>query len=87
MEVNYYWQHHGLAWAPSGTIYDNDYKRIQVFLERHSYERFMEMKAEYPDCLPDMASVYDENGDVVGSIDITIPENFMKITYSECECG
>ena len=28
-----------------------------------------------------------ENGDVVGYIDITIPENFMKITYSECECG
>ena len=87
MEVNYYWYHHGLAWAPSGTKYDNDYKRIQLFLEKHSYERFMEMKAEYPDCLPDMASVYDENGDIVGSIDITIPENFMKITYSECECG
>ena len=87
MEVNYYWYHHGLAWAPSGTKYDNDYKRIQLFLKNHSYERFMKMKAEYPDCLPDTASVYDENGDVVGSIDITIPENFMKITYSECECG
>ena len=51
MEVNYYWYHHGLAWAPSGTKYDNDYKRIQLFLDNHSYARF------------------------------------MKITYSECECG
>ena len=86
MEVNYYQYHHGLAWAPSGTKYGNDYKRIQLFLDNHDYERFMEMKAEYPRCLPDMACVF-ENDDVVGSIDITIPENFMKITYSECECG
>jgi hypothetical protein len=46
----------------------------------------MGMKAEYPDCLPDKACVY-ENGNIVEYIDITIPENFMKITYSECECG
>lgn len=86
MEVNYYWYHRGLAWSPDGTKYYNDYKRIQLFLKKHNYERFMGMKAEYPDCLPDTACVY-ENGDIVEYIDITIPENFMKITYSECECG
>ena len=86
MEVFYYWYHHGLAWNPHGSKPYNDYKRIQLFLDGHDYERFMKMKAEYPDCLPDTASVY--NGDnLVEFIDITIPENFMKITYSECECG
>ena len=86
MGIVYYWYHHGLAWNHHGTKYYNDYKRIQLFLDNHDYERFMKMKAEYPDCLPDMACVY-ENGDIVEDIDITIPENFMKITYSECECG
>ena len=86
MEIIYYWYHQGLAWNPHGTKYYNDYERIQLFLKKHSYERFMKMKAEYPRCLPDTAYVF-ENGDVVGYIDITIPENFMKITYSECECG
>lgn len=87
MEVVYYWYHHGLAWHPDGSKYDNDYKRIQLYLDKHNYERFMKMKAEYPDELPDEAWVYDENGEIVEHIDITIPENFMKITYSECECG
>ena len=87
MKVNYYWYHHGLAWNPDDSKPYNDYKRIQLFLDSHDYERFMKMKAEYPDCLPDMASVYDENDDIVEFIDITIPENFMKITYSESECG
>ena len=87
MKVNYYWHHHGLAWNPDGSKPYNDYKRIQLFLDSHDYERFMKMKAEYPDCLPDMASVYDENDEIVEFIDITIPENFMKITYSESECG
>ena len=87
MRVNYYWYHHGLAWCDEDSREYDDYTMIIQALEYKQYDEFMELKAEYPDCLPDMASVYDENGDIVGSIDITIPENFMKITYSECECG
>ena len=86
MEVNYYWYHQGLAWCDEDSKEYDDYTLIIQALEYKQYDAFMELKAEYPDCLPDMASVY-ENGEIVEEIDITIPENFMKITYSECECG
>ena len=81
MKVNYYWYHHGLAWNPHGTNYYNDYKRIQLFLDGHDYERFMEMKAEYPDCLPHMASVYDENGDIVENVG---PESESELKVNDC---
>ena len=86
MEVIYYWYHHGLAWCDKDSIEYDDYTLIVQALEYKQYDAFMEIKAEHPDCLPDMTSVY-ENGEIIEQIDITIPENFMKITYSECECG
>lgn len=86
MRVNYYWYHHGLAWCDKDSKEYDDYTLIIQTLEYKQYDEFMELKAEYPDCLPDVACVYEDNK-FVEYIDITIPENFMKITYAECECG
>ena len=86
IEINYYWYHHGLAWCDDDSKEYEDYNAINKALECKQYDKFIELKKEYPDCLPDMASLYD-NGEYIGDIDITIPENFMYITYSENECG
>lgn len=86
MKVIYYWYHHGLAWCDEDSGEYEDFLAIQQALTEKDYELFMELKGMYNDCLPNEAVVFD--GDViVEQIDITIPENFMKITYNEYECG
>lgn len=86
MKINYYWYHHGLAWLEEDSKEYEDFLAIKQALAEKDYELFMELKGVYDDCLPNEATVFD--GDViVGKIDITIPANFNRITYSECECG
>ena len=87
MQVSYFWYHHGLAWAPEGSGHYYDYHNIHWALDNHKYEHFMKMRAKYPDCFPDEAPVFDENDEIVDWLDITIKDNFMRITYHECECG
>ena len=65
------------------TVYIANYKEMLVIIKsiiitpsnQNAIKRELEV----------LMSIHHDN--IVEFIDITIPENFMKITYSESECG
>ena len=85
-EIIYYWWDH-LILRNTGEA-----DIVEKAIKEHDFDTFMRIKKEYDrnECgwcfFPDFAIVYD-GSNRTGEIDITIPENFSKITYSEYECG
>ena len=54
----------------------------------HNYQLFMKMYKKYEKHLNKYATVWDDSGDdIIDEIDITIEENFMKITSCDSENG
>lgn len=81
--IIYYWYDHLLR-NRIPTIINS----IKTSIDNHDFESFMVYYNSFKelDMLPKTASVFTKE-DYVGSIDITIKENFMKINYNEYECG
>lgn len=96
---NYYWYHHMMPDKEreeiSQTLKDKDYFRFIELYKKYTilaikYGQYLEeFKSWIPmTYLPDQISVWDEDAEeFIEFISILDRENFMKITYSECECG
>lgn len=85
-EIIYFWYDH-LLLRETGEA-----DIVEKAIKKHDFDTFMRIKEKYDRneqgwCFfPDFAAVYD-GSNRLGEIDITDPENFAKITYSEYECG
>ena len=61
---------------------------VEEAVTSHDYKLFMKMYKKYKKHLTNYATVWSDNGDdIIGEIDITIEENFMKITSCDSENG
>ena len=86
-EIDYYWYHHGIIPAA-------EKEKITKCIYNHDFESFCKFREKWNDVgkgydwynqvfLPGTA--FDP--DARRNIDITVPEGFNRITYTECECG
>ncbi len=78
VSVDYFWYH--------GFYTDAERKRIKTAINNHDYDTFMEMYNKKGRGLPRMADGHNEKEALI-FVDITIKENFMKITHEESEAG
>lgn len=91
MQVFYQWYDHLIRAADEGKKIIQD---VEKSIETHDYKRFMELR-DYLNSvhknlvfLPDEAFVYKDGEDeYLEIIDITIEENFNKVTDNAYECG
>ena len=89
MQVFYQWYDHLLRVTDDGK---KIIQEVEKSIETHDFKKFMELRdylnSLYEDMifLPNQATVY-ENDDEGLDIDITIEENFNKITENGYECG
>ena len=88
MEVIYCWYDHLLLRK------NGDAKKVEQAIADHDFNVFTAIKNKYQPndeglCyFPSTAYIYEDgNDDSIGEIDITTPEGFTQITYSEYECG
>lgn len=91
MEVFYQWYDHLIRRTEEGRKIIQD---VEQAIETHDFKRFMELRSYlnslYKDWmfLPSEAYVYeDDKYNYSEIIDITIEENFNKITDNQYECG
>lgn len=97
----YYWYHHMMPTEErkkiSETIQNKDYegfielyKKYSILAIQHG-KYYEEFKSWLPmTYLPDTISVWNEDGDKLEFVEYLSAldkNNFMKITYAECECG
>ena len=91
MYVFYQWYDHLIRGTDDG---EKIIQEVEKSIETHNYKRFMELR-DYLNSLheewvflPIEAFVYTDDGyDYSEVIDITIEENFNKITDNQYECG
>ena len=91
MYVFYQWYDHLIRVTDDGK---KIIQEVEKSIKTHDYKRFMELRdylnSLYEDMifLPSQATVYKNEDDDEGlNIDITIEENFNKITDNGYECG
>ena len=91
MIVFYQWYDHLIRGTEEG---DKIIQDVEKSIETHNFKKFMELRSYlnslYEDMifLPSKAFVYENDKyDYSEVIDITIEENFNKITDNEYECG
>ena len=81
-KIVYFWYDHMVLRS------NGDADRVKKAIQDHDFETFMAYKKRYgKEYFPDTAAMIGEDGSFIGNIDITIEENFNKITRSEFECG
>lgn len=93
LAVVYYWYDHLIRdyeWGREAI------KAVESALHTHNYKEFMQLRKKLNSIqrglvfLPKEAFVYDRDDvshDSLFTLDITVKENFMRITDSEFECG
>ena len=91
MEVFYQWYDHLIRRTEEG---QEIIQEVEQSIETHNFKKFMELHSYlnslYKDMifLPSTAFVYEyDKYDYSEIIDITIEENFNKITENQYECG
>ena len=91
MYVFYQWYDHLIRRTDDGK---KIIQEVEKSIETHDYKRFMELCTYLNSLheglvfLPSKAFVYTDDGyDYSEVIDITIEENFNKITDNQYECG
>ena len=98
MEYIYYWYHHMMPTEErkkiSKTIQEKDYegfielyKEYSILAIKYGYYS-EEFETWFPMIfLPDTITYWPEGAEKPEFLSILEKENFMKITYEECECG
>lgn len=91
MKVFYQWYDHLIRGSEEGK---KVVQEVEKAIETHNYKRFMELHTYLNSLyegwvfLPSEAFVYTDDGyNYSEMIDITIEENFNKITDNQYECG
>lgn len=95
---NYYWYHHMMPKEEQEEIFqainDKDYFRFIELYKKYTIlgirygQYYDEFSAWLPVVfLPDTISVWNNETGEYEDISVLDKENFMKITYTECECG
>ena len=96
---NYYWYHHMMPQEEQKIIFEaiqnKDYNKFIELYKKYSIlaikcgKYYAEFESWIPmTYLPDSISVWDDDKvDFIEYISVLDKNNFMKITYTECECG
>ena len=98
----YYWYHHMMPQKEQKIIFDaiqnKDYNKFIELYKKYSIlaiqhgRYYDEFESWIPTIyLPDTISVYSNKDDIdellIEEVSVLDKNNFMKITYTECECG
>lgn len=94
---NYYWYHHMMSQEEQKNIFEaiqnKDYNKFIELYKKYSIlaiqygKYYTEFESWIPMIyLPDTISVFDDNNEIE-HISVLDKNNFMKITYTESECG
>lgn len=86
--INYYWYHHMMPKAIRESVQKViDEKDFEAFMfYEHALNKMFMDNGQRMIFLPMEASIFEDD-EYVKSINIFYEENFMKIDYSESECG
>ena len=98
MEYIYFWCHHMMPEKErkeiSEIIRNKDYERFVKLYQKYTISAILEgsfneeFQTWYPMIyLPEEITVFNEKDEIVDTLNILCKDNFMKITYEECECG
>lgn len=83
--ISYYWYDHCILRTTG------EANIVQKAIEEHNYDSFMKIYNKYKDktilYFPETATIYDDEDNFIGTINILNEQNFKLIDYSEYECG
>ena len=98
MDYIYYWYHHMIPNQErkeiSETIKNKNYEKFLYLYQQYSISSILEghfneeFQTWFPRIyLPNEIYVINNKDEIVDTLNILCKDDFMKITYEECECG